>query len=270
MTKQASIPNRMVVSNMAWDPVYDDHAIFLLQRYGISKVEILPTKYGSWSEVTRNPGIISKKYFDAGIHIYSFQSIFYGIDGTFTDTPDIMKNHLQKVVDLCKMVGVDVVVMGSPSTRKRKSWDSAYSEMKVSECLGYIQSRNPLVKICLEPNSSSYGCEIGLNIKSCMRMAKAGGFYINFDTGNYNMENDNCIDWDVCKVGHCQLSSSFLRPIHKNEYCEMMDPNGSGVAQCLQSIIESGKNISLECKVTHIKDLGKHIREFSIFMSKIK
>lgn len=267
--KYYSKPNKMAISNMAWDTKYDDHAIFLMKRYNISKVELLPTKYGSWDEVMKDHSIFSK-YLKNDIEIYSFQSVLNGVKGTFCDNKDVIIDHLNKVVNLCYKVGGKVIVMGSPSTRKRKSSENiSYSEECIIDALSNVQKLNSNVKVCLEPNSSYYGCEVGTKIGPCIKMAEKGNFYVNFDTGNYRMESDNMSIWKNEVVGHCQISSDFLRTIHVDEYNYMLDPSNS-VSKCLNDIKDSiDKIISLECKVGDIKYLGSIMYDFVVFMSKL-
>lgn len=270
MMKYYSKPNRMAISNMAWDPMYDDHAIFLMKRYNISKVELLPTKYGTWDDVLKDHSIFSYKYLKNDIDIYSFQSVLSGVKGTFCDNSSVIIEHLDKVVKLCNKVGGKVIVMGSPSTRKRKMTENiSYSEECIIDALSTVQKENPKVKVCLEANSSSYGCEVGTKIGPCMKMAEKGNFYVNFDTGNYSMELDNMSTWKKEVIGHCQISSAFLRTIHVDEYNSMLDPSSS-VFNCMNDIKnDRNKMISLECKVGDINYLGSTIHDFVVFMSKL-
>ena len=270
MSRYIKCRNKMVVSNMAWLPKYDDHAIFILKRYGIRNVEIVPTKYGKWEEIFLNSAKMTKKYEINGIHIYSLQSVLYGIEGSFIENPDEMRNHLDKVSKLCQRVGARVIVMGSPGKRvKPVSLSTIQSEKHVQEVLKNVQMENPNVLMCLEPNASAYGCNIGNNIQSCIRMAKSG-FYVNFDTGNFCMEKDTIKYWDDKYIKHCQISSPFLRSVHSNDYDKMMDSSESDLRNCFEKIKNNETMISLECKVDRIENLGGYIHDFALFVSKVQ
>jgi len=225
MTRYMSGQNKMVVSNMGWLPKYDDHAIFLLKRYGIKNVELIPTKYGKWEDIFHNSVSMTKKYEINGIRI-------------------------------CKRV-------------KPTSISKIGSEKYVREVLKDVQWENPGVLMCLEPNSSAYGCSIGNDLQSCIRMAKSG-FYVNFDTGNFSMENDTMKDWDDDCIKHCQISAPFLRPVHYNDYMKMLDKTESDLPLCFEKIKNNDSMISLECKVDKIEHLGGYIQDFASFVAKVQ
>lgn len=270
MSRYMKCHNKMAVSNMAWLPKYDDHAIFILKRYGIKNVELVPTKYGEWGEIFMNSAKMTKKYEINGIRIYSLQSVLYGVDGSFVENPDEMRIHLDKVSKLCERIGARVIVMGSPGKRvKPVELPKIESEKHVQEVLNSVQIENPSVLMCLEPNASAYGCNIGNDLQSCIRMAKSG-FYVNFDTGNFSMEKDTIKVWDDMYIKHCQVSAPFLRPIHVNDYDKMMDTTESDLFHCFQKIKSNRVMMSLECKVDKIGNLGGHIHDFVSFVSKIQ
>lgn len=255
-------PNNMVVSNSAWDEDDDLHSIFLMKRYGISNVEILPTKYDIWKSNFENPRF-HLKYRENGINVYSLNAILHGINADFVTDPNIISDHLTKVVDLCERVGGKVVVIGSPDKRKLKNTPVKIGENILSSVLDSAQSKNEIVKICLEPSSKDYGCEIGNTIESCSKMLNGKSFYMNFNTGNYIMEKDEPFYLKSNKVGHCNISSSFLRPIHHLGYERFKKKD---INSCLSRIPRDTK-ISLEIKCSDVTNLGEQFRRFSTFMS---
>jgi len=176
--------NKMSVSN-SWDPIYDDFSIFLMKRYGIKNVQIIATKYDTWESIFEKPEF-HLKYKKNGIHVNSLQSVFNGINGDFVTKREEISNHLNKVVELCNKLGIESVVIGSGNRSLPDGMDLKTCEDIVSSILESIQSTTD-VKICLQPSSKEYGCEIGNIIESCSNMAR-DKFYINFDTGNYMME----------------------------------------------------------------------------------
>ena len=256
--------NRLVISNMAWEPKNDDHAIFLMKRYGVKNVEIVPTKYTTWEENFENP-TFHEKYIAAGIRVYSLQSVLYGVKSDFNITSSETLEHLKKVAKLCERVGARAIVIGSPKKRLLVSKGSTLiSEMLISGVLQQVQESTD-VDICLEPNSRQYGCEVGYDLESCSRMVSGRNFGINFDTGNFMMEHDIIpANWDVTKVKHCQVSAPFLRDIHFMDYDKM---KYSTITNILASMDKNVK-ISLETKV-NIYDLGEQIRRFASFIGEI-
>jgi len=84
---------------------------------------------------------------------------------------------------------------------------------------------------------------------------------LNFDTGNYILENDkSCL---VDSIKHCQMSAPMLRPIRKNDYVSIKN----GITGYHIKNLENDTKISMEAKVTHIETLGEHIRRFCIHAS---
>ena len=253
---------RLVVSNMAWDPCYDGHAIFLMKKYGIQNVELIPTKYASWDTILNYKPTFHEKFIKADIDVYSIQSILHDVEGSFFDGTTTIVDHLNKVMKVCEYIGASIVVMGSPTKRKRtdKKKPLSYYEGVLGDSLDKVQGDSN-VQICLEPNSSRYGAEIGKTLEECDRIAKDKKFALNFDTGNYILENDkSCL---VDSIKHCQMSAPMLRPIRKNDYVSIKN----GITGYHIKNLENDTKISMEAKVTHIETLGEHIRRFCIHAS---
>ena len=255
--------NRLVVSNMAWDPVDDHHAIFLLKRYGITHVEIMPTKYFSWENTFEKP-TFHEKFEKAGIKVYSLQSVLHGVDGNFFDNPKEMTEHLRKVMSLCDSLDISRVVMGSPKKRVvpkvvGRASDAIYEE-KLGDVLNECQ-KGYTSRLCLEPNAGVYGCDIGKNLHSCSSVAKGNEFGLNFDTGNFMLENDST--GLVEGIEHCQISAPMLRPVRIADYVNI---RSSMTGYHLKNLKKDVK-ISLEIKVDKIENLGENIRRFVMYMS---
>ena len=245
--------NNLVVSNMAWDSHNNEHAAFLMSRYGIRKVEIVPTKMLKWEDAfsTSMTGPLEtfKKY---GITVYSVQSVFYGIEGGFGD--ENVKRHLVKVVRMCENVGAKVIVMGTPVKRKNMK-----SLLELQRLLHRVQKTTD-VKICLEPNSKEYGCWFGNTLDECKRIRESCSFYISYDTGNAAMENDRLPNIDD-HVAHVQISGPLLKSLKKHDYEQMMS---QGVMEAIRRLrlVDKFLHVSLET-VVHPQNLGEQIRRFS-------
>jgi len=255
--------SRLVVSNMAWDPVDDHHVIFLLKRYNISNVEIMPTKYFNWGTTFSNP-TFNEKFKKAGINVYSVQSVLHDVGGNFFDDPIEMKVHLQKVLGMCDRLGISKVVVGSPKKRTTPrivGCDSNQSyEEKLSSVLNSSQAGYK-ARLCLEPNSATYGCDIGKKLSDCSRISEGKNFGLNLDTGNFMLENDDT--GLVNGIEHCQISAPMLRPLRLNDYIGFRN---SMVGYHLKNL-EKNVKISLEIKVDKIENLGEHLRRFVTYMS---
>lgn len=261
-------PNRMVISNMAWNPEHDFHAIFLMKRYGIRNVEILPNKYGSWDNLFSEKSLIPKFaqiFKDNGIDVYSLQSVLHGVAGDFSTNHVEIANHLEKVMDLCRRVGGSVIVVGSPQQRCVRN-----SGKMIADVLSAVQCGND-IKVCLEPNASEYGCKVGKNLDECssiVDVAKSDsvdgiGFYLNFDTGNRILEDDR-LPRNSDHIGHCQVSAPFLRGILNWNYDAFEKDGTLNFFRWMDDDIR----VSLEVSQIPIMNLGNQIMRFVNFMSK--
>lgn len=249
-------PNNLVVSNMAWKTEHNEHAIFLMKRYGINRLEILPTKFASWEEVFQNNleeqlGVFRRN----GISVYSVQSVFHGVQGKFGD--DHVEKHLEKVVRFCENVGAEVLVMGSPSMRGKKC-----DRASLGNLLEKVQATTN-VKICLEPNSPMYMCHVGTTLDSCREVRGKRKFWLNYDTGNAYMEKDRLPEAGD-EIGHVQISNALLNPMKGMDYERLVR---SGMCGAIAELLESSEvKVSLEISMfDNIKLFGEQIRRFSRF-----
>ena len=249
-----------VVSNMAWKTEHDEHAAFLMHRYGINRLEILPTKFAPWEEVFNfnldKQLEIFRRY---GISVYSVQSIFHGVEGKFGD--DNIEEHLQKVVKFSEKIGAKVIVMGSPTMRGKNCDKNALGDL-----LHKIQAGTK-VKICLEPNSSAYKCCVGRTLDECRDVRGGRKFSLNYDTGNAYMEKDR-LPQRVDGVGHVQISNALLSPMKKTDYRRLVD---TGVCGAIGELVSKHEfvNVSLEVSMhDNVKLLGEQIRRFAGFFVK--
>ena len=248
--------SRMVVSNMAWKTEHDEHAAFLMQRYGIKLLEILPTKFAPWEEVFASNLHKQLETFQRyGITVYSVQSVFHGVEGGFGD--DNAAKHLRNVVKLCENIGAKVIVVGSPTMRGKNC-----DKKELGDLLHKIQA-DTSVKICLEPNSSAYRCCVGKTLDECVDVRGWNKFSLNYDTGNAYMERDRLPEV-VDGVGHVQISNALLSPMKKIDYRRLVD---TGVCGAIGELVsKSAVGVSLEVSMhDNVKLLGEQIRRFAHF-----
>lgn len=245
----------MVVSNVAWKNEHNEHAAFLMQRYGINHLEILPTKFCGWDQVFESNLQEELEVFRRrNIGVYSVQSVFHGVLGGFGD--DGVEEHLGKVVTFCEKVGAEVLVIGSPAKRGKDCDRKA-----LADTLDKAQAITD-VKICLEPNSTMYKCHVGTTLDGCREVR--GEFWLNYDTGNAYMEKDRLPEAGD-KIGHIQLSNALLRPFSDSDYERIVQSGMCGaIAQLLRG--STKVKVSLEMSMfDNVQMLGEQIRRFSSF-----
>ena len=249
--------NCLVASNMAWRTEHNEHAAFLMQRYGIKNIEILPTKFCNWEEVFQNNLQEELEVFRRhDISVYSVQAAFHGVQGRFGD--DNVEKHMKNVVCFCENVGAQVLVIGSPAMREKTCDRKALADL-----LRKIQA-NTNVKICLEPNSSVYRCHVGTTLDTCAEVrGSCQNFWLNYDTGNAYMEKDRLPEVRD-RIGHVQISNALLKPMKKSDYERLV---GSGMCGAMVELLqEKNMKISLEVNMfDNVKLLGEQIRRFSRF-----
>eukprot|EP00903_Cladosiphon_okamuranus_P017770 g16358.t1 len=236
--------NHMVISNMAWEPIHDEHALFLMERFGLRKVEMLPTKYATWDSFFHDPKGVTNRFESRGITVYSLQSLLYGIPGDFLAAGEVLQDHLKKVLRAAKRVGCSVVVLGSPKTRV-----AGLTESELARQLQSVQSSVAGVKLCLEANAAEYGCHVGTDLASVQRTINGTDVCANMDTGNLLMTGHQAptAQTDILKnIAHVQISTPYLQPLTATTY---VDLDNVGVTSTIKQLLEPGTiRVSLEVK----------------------
>jgi sugar phosphate isomerase/epimerase len=212
------VVKQMAVSNIAWKPEQFRDVDKILKRYDINQIEMAFTTLRSWadwddefiSEVRKNhyiyPSCQSILY-DTGIEIFKEQSRFI--------------EHYKSVLELCSKLGISRIVFGSPTGRHIYSSTEA-ERVSLFRHLGDESSAYG-VTLCIEPNSSKYGCTWLTNLEETFGFVRIVGhpnIKINFDFGNYIMENDSTTITTeiVSHIRNVQISSPFLGSIDSSLY----------------------------------------------------
>lgn len=248
---------------MAWEPCHDDHAIFLMKRFGVRKVEVLPTKYSAWDSFFAGGGAFSKKFADSGIEVYSLQSLLYGVEGDFLNNSDSLRQHLKNVICTARDMGCKILVLGSPRTRVE-----GLSEESLRVILDDVQDGFTDVHLCLEPNSRAYGCHIGTDISSVLRITRGSSFFANLDTGNAAMSGSAVPMITSNKIVHVQVSAPFLGPMLDSSYAQL---NTVGMTDYISGIVGGNADVCVSLEVNlgapSIQMLGAQIRGFCQYNS---
>jgi sugar phosphate isomerase/epimerase len=255
------LPFSLAVSNIAWPDTQFNEVHKVLTSAGIRCVEIAPTKFCSWE--AWGPDIFSRVK-ARPVSYLSCQSILFGVPIEIFKEMNAFKAHYENVCGICKELGVKAIVFGSPKARKR--YDTTDEEARdLFREIGEISARYGVV-CCIEPNASAYGCTWLTTLEevySFVRDVDHPYVQINFDFGNYIMENDTTeISRDLFnRIGHVQISSQFLKPL-----CYLQDIDIQKYRQLMHVMKEYNYSnvISLEMVECTIQDL---IRSLSVFVS---
>ena len=213
----------LALSNFAWDN-QDSETIFKsLKENGINNIESVLTKIKDWSELETKDIVDYKKYLDNnGITPYSIQSLFYNVKCNDITDVDIIKSHFDKLIYYSKLLGVKVLVFGSPGLRKKtEGWKDSLIEI-----FTYVDSIlvDTDIKVLIEPNTSSYGGEFFHTVSEIVKFIDSNNLKnvrTMIDTHNSILEN---VDPNVELVKyfnyieHIHVSEPKLVVIKDNEF----------------------------------------------------
>jgi sugar phosphate isomerase/epimerase len=231
-TKINNVQDRLIVSNLAWDTVWEDHALDILTKYGITGVELAVTKYTPWDKINREVLLnIKDRFAKRGIAIHSLQAIFFGvIDNVFTEETTFTE-HFKTVIMCAGVLGAKRIVFGSPRNRvKPDNMPLDYADANFINVMRKlaIYARTYDVIICLEPNAVEYKCNYITHIDHAIHIVKSvdhANLKLNFDTGNALMSGELSVEkfMEVAPyVGHIQVSLPFLDELRKlSDYDEI-------------------------------------------------
>ena len=219
---QKSIMNsdRLLVSNLAWSNIWEDNALDILKKYGMSNIELAITKYIDWKDLNiKNLEELKAKFNKYNINIYSLQAIFFGIDSNvFTDSRGFI-SHFKYVLKTASYLGAKKIVFGSPKNRLKPEnmtldeADTIFIEA-MTEIVETAKEYN--ITVCLEPNAIDYGCNYITTIKEAIYIIQEVNseyFKLNLDLGNAKMMKDLLDESIVEYVGHIQISEPYLAEI---------------------------------------------------------
>jgi len=188
--------SNLCVSNICTNNISQLQFSSLLKLFGITKVQIAPTKLiDSWDKLDN---INFDVYKNNNLEIYSLQSITYTLNDLNifdVNTKDQLFDHLTKVIDLAEKTNIKILVFGCPRNRKildiEKDNNSVFIDFfkKIGD---YANNKN--VVICLENNSKKYNCNFINSIEECaylVRKIDKNNVKMMVDLGNAVMENDH-------------------------------------------------------------------------------
>jgi hypothetical protein len=241
------VVRRLAVSNLCWDsPRHDRVAGMVLKKFNVSKVELAPSLYGDLDDDLILPR-------DDWTPV-SFQAILHGIPAF---DPTTVAERIRKVARLARSSGVGVLVLGSPTLRgdpaHRRAWMRLLIELELEG-----------VRLCVEPNSTSYGCRIGTRVAEVVDLiGERPGLFLNFDTGNAWMESDAPTAEQERRIAHVQVSAPFLGNLTRGLERSYVD---AGYGDVARRAIDNGSHVSLEIK-GNVQDLSDNLWNFIEFIA---
>lgn len=205
----------LLVSNLAFSSDTEDYFKFL-RFWSIDGLEIAPTKINNWENLSIDD--FQSNFIKNGFKVHSCQSFLYnsGISNIFKEKSKFI-GHCEKYIPLLSSVGIKTIVFGSPKQRSVDDSIPLSEQINIFKEVGNICKNNDIL-FCIEPNSSHYGCNWLTNMNDTLKFVKEVNhthIKINFDTGNFLMENDIIDLYSIPFefIGSVQISDRFLKPI---------------------------------------------------------
>lgn len=218
---------KVSISNIAWDASQDGQVRDLLQYYQVQGVEIAPTKIWNTPTEIKDAAIQEyvKRWVDNGIQLIATQSLLF-------DHPEltIFQNketraktlvYLQEMIRVSAVLGVRVVVFGSPKNRMTKGLDR---REVLDIALPFFTELGETAKqykvfFCIEPNTLGYGCDFITNTQEGIEFVQIVDhphIGLNLDVGIMTMNAEpyaEVITQALPYTYHIHISEPFLKQI---------------------------------------------------------
>jgi sugar phosphate isomerase/epimerase len=211
------------VSNLAWDNHENEQILEIFSDIGINKIEGVPSKINSWDKLTNTEISQYKEYLDSkNLSMKSMQSIFFNTKIIDFKNQDEVITHFEQLIEISKILGVNVLVLGSPKLRKKyDGWSEDL--IRIFNRLDFILDGTS-IRVVIEPNTSMYGGEYFFTVFEIVDFIKKNGFKnikTMIDTHNVILENENPIEilelyYDY--IEHIHISEVNLSPFKNNEF----------------------------------------------------
>jgi sugar phosphate isomerase/epimerase len=213
----------LALSNFAWDNQESEIIFKTLKDNNINNIECVLTKIKAWDDLTiEDIKNYKKELKKQKITPYSIQSLFYNVD---TDNLcDIKKNipHIKRLIEYSKILGIKVLVLGSPNLRKKiENWENLIVNF-FSEVNSLLNGLN--IKLLIEPNSKVYNGEYFFKVSEIVEFINKNKFkniFTMIDTHNSVLENKNPnIEFaNYSKyIKHIHISEPKLKIIEDNNF----------------------------------------------------
>lgn len=217
------------VSSIAWEPNEDLQVSEALTAFGISNIDLTPSKYFSWNSESATTLALEKREFweSRNFKIRGVQSLLFGAPNwnilNKSDWPGLLQ-HFENVFSITERLGAKFLVFGSPGNRKLNglSKDKALdvAEEFFRELAAMMKGRE--LELTIEANPTRYGCDfITSTIESAELVARIDSENISsqLDLGTCFINSEKLKDLQAQreKFGYLHLSTLDLMPLHSEK-----------------------------------------------------
>lgn len=218
---------KLAISNIAWNLEEDSAISEVMQHYGVTGVEIAPTKIWPDPLQATDADIASYKQFwlDKGIVVSSMQALLFGHpELTIFESKEKRQatiDYLRGIIRLGGKLGAKALVFGSPKNRLVGDLSQSLIEEISSEffsSVGEIAKQND-TWFCIEPNPSDYGCDFintSVQGKQLVERVATPGFGLHLDAAGMTMSGEDIavtLTDAISDLRHFHISEPNLNPI---------------------------------------------------------
>lgn len=200
--------NNLRVSNICVNNMSQFQFGRILELYGIKQVQIAPTKLTSWEKLDE----LDLNTIYPGLQVTSLQSITYGIEGTIFNSPDVLLNHLSRVVNFASKFNIRTFVFGCPKNRMKNENDSIDTAIAFFRSLGEMCAPFDIT-VCVEPNSIEYTNFLNdiSSVGDFVRLVDHPNIRMMVDIGHLNSEQASCYSQYADIIRNIDISRPGMR-----------------------------------------------------------
>ena len=214
------------VSSIAWEPDEDRQVSEALATFGISNIDLAPSKYFPWSSGSAITLASEKREFweSRNFKIRGVQSLLFGAPNwnilSKSDWPALFR-HFENVFNITETLGAKFLVFGSPGNRKlnglQKDKALDVAEEFFRKLAAMMTGRE--LELTIEANPTRYGCDfITSTIESAELVARVESVNISsqLDLGTCLINSEKLEDLKEQRenFGYVHLSTFDLKPLH--------------------------------------------------------
>lgn len=214
------------VSSIGWEPDEDSQVSRVLSSFGISNIDLTPTKYFAWNADNALALAAEQRDFweSRNFQIRGVQSLLFGAPKWNILNKEDWKNlyqHFETVFSVTEALGARYLVFGSPANRRLEGL-SKPEAFKIAEeffsgLAKVMQGRD--LELTIEANPERYGCDfITSTFETAALVTRIGSPNITsqLDLGTclINSEDLGELESIAGNLGYVHLSTLDLKPLH--------------------------------------------------------
>ncbi len=218
---------KLAISNIAWQPDEDGAVTTLMRQYGVTGIEIAPTKI--WTNpISASDSEIKSyaaKWRKEGIVVSSMQALLYGHPELtiFENRHDRQQTieYLNKIIRVGGLLGAGALVFGSPKNRRVSDLPGSTVEEIACEfftAVGKTALEYGCV-FCIEPNPTAYDCDFITTSEQARELVGRvdhPGFGLHLDAAGMTMSHENIarqLPPAIPGLRHFHISEPQLEPV---------------------------------------------------------